>query len=319
MKAIVVNRHGGAEELTLTEVDTPVPGIAEIAIDVKVAGVNYLDIYQREGAVRAPFIAGVEGVGVVTAAGDALDRSWVGQRVGWLNVQGSLARSVVTDPAKVIPVPDDFPDDAAAALLMQGVTAHYLARSITPIEHGTIAVVHAAAGGVGRLLVQVLTHLGATVIGIASTPEKRKIAEEAGAQHSFGYDDFDLSVLDVTDGRGADVIYDGVGESTFEASLRCLAVRGLLVSFGAASGQPPALEVKQLAGKSLSVIRPSVAHYTSNADEFRARAEQVFEWARDGVITVAISAHFPLEESVQAQRSLESRSGSGKILVEVAG
>jgi NADPH2:quinone reductase len=318
MRAVVVKKNGGAENLHLSDIDVPAPGAGQVAIAVDTAGVNYLDIYQRNGAARAPFVAGVEGVGRVTEAGADVDTTLVGRRVGWLAGQGSFADTVVVDAAKVVEIPDDLSTDDAVALLMQGITAHYLATSAFGIGKDSTVLVHSAAGGVGRLLTQVAHHLGATVIATASTPDKRDIATAAGADHAIGYEDFAATVHDITGGRGVDVIYDGVGRDTADGDLKSLAVRGTLVVIGAASGQPPAVEFPTLAAKSLSVIRPSVAHFTARPGELAWRAEVVFGWARDGVISVQIAGRYPLADAARAQQDLASRSRAGKLLIDIA-
>jgi NADPH:quinone reductase len=318
MKAIVIKENGGPEKVTFTEVDTPEPGPGQVQVAVETAGANYLDIYQRQGAVAAPFVAGVEGVGRVTKTGSGVDADRVGRRVGWLGGQGSFAETVVLDETKVVAIPDDISTDDAVALLMQGITAHYLATSAYAIGKDSTVLVHSAAGGVGRLLTQVAHHLGATVIATASTPEKRDIATDSGADHAIGYENFAAAVADITGGRGVDVVYDGVGRDTVEEGLKSLAVRGTLVVIGAASGPPPAIEFPTLAARSLSVIRPSVAHFTARPGELAWRAEEVFGWARQGVITTTIAGRYALNDTAQAQKDLTSRALAGKLLIDVA-
>ena len=318
MKAIVINENGGPEKVTFTEVDTPNPGPRQLQVAVETAGVNYLDIYQRRGAVAAPFVAGVEGVGRVTKVGSDVDAEWVGQRVGWLGALGSFAETVALDETKVVPIPDDISTDSAVALLMQGITAHYLTTSVVAVAKHSTVLVHAAAGGVGRLLTQVAHHLGASVIGTASTAEKRRIAVDNGADHAIDYASFAAAVADITEGRGVDVVYDGVGRDTVEDGLTSLAVRGTLVVIGAASGPPPAIEFPKLAARSLSVMRPSVAHFTARPGELAWRAEEVFGWARQGVITATIAARYALKDAAQAQKDLTSRALAGKLLIDIA-
>lgn len=318
MRAVTVTQNGGAENLRLSDIDAPTPGPGEVAVAVDTAGVNYLDIYQRNGAAQAPFVAGVEGVGRVTAAGSNVAPSLVGRRVGWLAGQGSFADVVAVEATKVVEIPDDISTDDAVALLMQGITAHYLAISAFKITKDATVLVHSAAGGVGRLLTQVAHHLGATVIATASTPAKREIATAAGADHAVGYEDFEGAVRDITGGRGVDVIYDGVGRDTVGGDLNSLAVRGTLVVIGATSGQPPAVEFSTLAAKSLSVIRPSVAHFTARPGELVWRAKEVFEWAREGVISVQVAGRYPLTDVARAQHDLASRSQAGKLLIQIA-
>jgi NADPH:quinone reductase len=318
MKAIVINENGGPEKVTFTEVDAPGSGPGQLQVAVETAGVNYLDVYQRQGAVAAPFVAGVEGVGRVTEVGSGIGAEWVGRRVGWLGGLGSFAETIALDETNVVAIPDDISTDSAVALLMQGITAHYLTTSAFAVDEHSTVLVHSAAGGVGRLLTQVAHHLGATVIGTASTAEKRRIAVDNGADHAIDYANFAAAVADITEGRGVDVVYDGVGRDTVEDGLKSLAVRGTLVVIGAASGPPPAIEFPTLAARSLSVIRPSVAHFTARPGELAWRAKEVFGWARRGVITTTIAARYPLKDAAQAQKDLTSRALAGKLLIDVA-
>jgi len=257
-------------------------------------------------------------VGTVVEVGAGVDPRLVGRRVGWLSGTGSFAEVVVIDAGKVVDIPDDITSDDAVALLMQGITAQYLATSVYEIGKGTTVLVHAAAGGVGRLLVQIARHLGATVFATASTSEKRRIAVDAGADHALEYDGFADAVNEITGGRGVDVIYDGVGRDTVAEGLECLAVRGTMVVIGAASGAPPAIEFSTLAGKSLSAVRPSIAHFTAEAGELARRAGDVFDWAREGVVTTVIAGRYPLADVGRAQEDLSSRSLAGKLLIDIA-
>jgi NADPH2:quinone reductase len=318
MNAIVINENGGPEKVTFAEVDTPGPGPSQLQVAVETAGVNYLDIYQRRGAVAARFVAGVEGVGRVSKVGSDVDADWVGQRVGWLGALGSFAETIALDETKVVPIPDDIRTDDAVALLMQGTTAHYLATSAFAIGTHSTVLVHSAAGGVGRLLTQVAHRLGATVIGTASTSEKRRIAVDNGADHAIDYASFAAAVADITEGRGVDVVYDGVDRDTVEDGLKSLAVRGTLVVIGAASGPPPAIEFPTLAARSLSVMRPSVAHFIARPGELAWRAEEVFGWARQGIISTTIAARYPLKDAAQAHKDLTSRRLAGKLLIDIA-
>lgn len=317
MRAVVVHVNGGPENLQLTDIDAPTPGPDQIAVAVTTAGVNYLDIYQRNGAVPAPFVAGVEGVGTVTAAGEGVGQGLVGRRVGWLSGAGSFAETMILEATRVVEIPTDITTDDAAAVLMQGITAQYLATSAFQIGKDTTVLVHAGAGGVGRLLIQVARHLGATVFATASTSEKRRIAVDAGADHALEYEGFADAVNEITGGHGVDVIYDGVGRGTVDAGFTCLAVRGTLVVTGAASGVPPSIEFPTLAAKSLSVIRPSVAHFTAGRGELARRADEVFGWVREGVLTTVIAGRYPLADVARAQDDLTSRSLAGKLLIDI--
>jgi NADPH2:quinone reductase len=316
MKAIVVSENCWAEKSELVEVSVPEPAEGQVRVAVEVAGVNYLDIYQRNGAMAAPFNGGVEGVGRVIAVGEGVNPAVVGHRVGWLAGHGSFAESVVLAETKMVTIPEDISNDDAVALLMQGVTAHYLATSAFAIGKDSTVLVHSGAGGVGRLLVQIAHHLGATVIATASTAEKR-IAIDAGADHAVEYEGFDTAVAELTNGVGVDVIYDGVGKDTVERDLKALAVRGTMVVIGAASGPPPAVEFATLAAKSLSVIRPSIAHFTARPGELAWRAEEVFRWAREGVVTTTIAGRYSLEHTAKAQQDLTSRSLAGKLVIDI--
>ncbi|HEY5852749.1 MAG TPA: quinone oxidoreductase [Aldersonia sp.] len=319
MKAVVVNENGGPDKLVLTEIDAPEPAAGQLQIAVQTAGANYLDIYQRNGALPAPFVAGVEGVGRVGKVGPGVDPEWVGRRVGWPVGQRSFAETIVLDEARVVAISDDIGTDDAVALLMQGLAAHYLATSAYAIGKDSTVLVHSAAGGVGRLLTQLAHHLGATVIATASTPEKRRIAVDSGADHAIGYENFAAAVEEITEGRGVDVIYDGVGADTVAEDLQSLAVRGTLVVIGAASGPPPAIEFAALAAKSLTVTRPSVAHFTARPGELAARAEDVFGWVGEGAIATTIAGRYPLAQVARAQQDQASRSLAGKLLVDVVG
>ncbi|WP_415973822.1 quinone oxidoreductase family protein [Rhodococcus sp. 077-4] len=317
MKAIVVAVNGGPEKSALTEIPTPDPKFGEVRIKVARAGVNYLDVYQRQGALPAPFVAGVEGLGRVDATGPGVDPAMLGRRVGWLGGQGSFAEFVTMPEDRTVAVPDDIDDDIAIALLMQGLTAHYLATTAFAVNTASTVLIHAGAGGVGRLLIQVAKHLGATVIATASTAAKRRIAVDAGADHAVDYEAFATSAKQLTNGVGVDVVYDGVGKDTVEQDLPALAIRGTLIVIGAASGTPPAVEFAALAAKSLTITRPSIAHYTARPGELTRRAEEVFQWARDGILTANVAGRYRLEDVSKAQQDLQSRSISGKLVVDI--
>jgi NADPH2:quinone reductase len=319
MRAVLVSDTGTADVLQLTEVEQPSPGPGQVLVQVAVAGVNYMDVYQRSGGtpLRTPFVAGAEGVGTVVARGDGVDDLAVGQRVGWLRGgQGSYAEFVAVDAAMAVPVPDGIPDDVATAVLMQGVTAHYLATDTYRVQPGDSVLVHAAAGGVGQLLTQVVRLRGGRVIGTVSTPEKAAAARDAGADEVLQYDEVPDRVRALTDGRGVAVVYDGVGAATFEGSLASLRPRGMLVVYGTASGPTPPLEIPRLnTGGSLYVTRPTVVHYTATQDELRARADEVFGWVAAGQLRVSVGGRFELADARQAHQALESRRTTGKLLV----
>ncbi|KAA1418181.1 quinone oxidoreductase [Mumia zhuanghuii] len=319
MRAIVVNRHGGPEVFEVVERDRPTPASGEVLVELSVSGVNYLDAYQRNGTtpVAAPYVAGVEGVGVVAEVGDAVSGVDVGQRVGWLTGgKGSFADFAVVDAGTVVPVPDGLDDEFAAAVLMQGVTAHYLATDAYAIAAGDTVLVHAAAGGVGQMLTQVAKLRGARVIGTVSTEAKAEAARAAGADHAIAYDGFAETVADLTDGVGVAAVYDGVGAATVDGSIASLAVRGTYVVYGAASGPVPPLELTRLAaGGSLYVTRPTVLHYTRTPEELRGRTDELFAWVRAGDLRVTIGGRYPIARVADAFTALESRQTEGKVLL----
>jgi NADPH:quinone reductase len=319
MHAIGVNSFGGPEVFTLTEVDRPIPAATQVLVEVTVAGVNYMDVYQRTGItpVALPYLAGVEGVGLIVEVGSEVTDLLEGQRVGWLSGgQGSFADYAVVEAAKAVPIPDGVDTEAAAAVLMQGVTAHYLATDTYPIRPGDPVLVHAAAGGVGQLLVQVAKLRGGMVIGTVSTEAKAGAARAAGADHVISYDNFADEVRDLTDGRGVAVVYDGVGATTFEGSLAALRTRGTLAVYGTASGPTPPLEIPRLnSGGSLYVTRPSVVHYTATTEELRRRTNDIFGWVAEGILTVNIGGRYPITQVSDAFAALEARRTTGKLLL----
>jgi NADPH2:quinone reductase len=288
-------------------------------VDVAISGVNFLDVYQRAGAtpLRPPFAAGVEGVGIIAEVGKSVTDLHVGQRVGWFSGgQGSFADAAVVAAAKVVPIPDEVDDETAAAVLMQGVTAHYLAIDTYPIQPGDPVLVHAAAGGVGQLLTQIAKLRGGRVIGTVSTEAKAQAARAAGADDTLLYDDFAQQVRQLTGGVGVAAVYDGVGALTFEGSLASLRPRGVLVVYGTASGPTPPLEIPRLnTGGSLYVTRPSVVHYTATVEELRGRTEDLFSWLARGGLQVHIGGRFPVAQVREAFSALESRQTTGKLLL----
>lgn len=318
MRAVMVNEYGGPEVFEILEADAPAAGAGQILVRVHLSGINFIDVYHRTGLypMALPFRAGVEGVGEVVAIGDGVTGIALGQRVGWLSAQGSFSDLVAVAADKAVPLPDTVDDATAVALMMQGITAHYLATDTHPPHAGDIALVHAAAGGVGLLLTQILSLRGATVIATASTPEKRALALAAGADHALPYGDFAASVRALTDGRGVDVVFDGVGAATSEGSLASLRPRGMLVFFGNASGPVPPLDVTRLSGLgSLYITRPTVAHYTRTPEELRARAAELFTWEHAGALHVQTPTAYPLADIRTAFEHLESRATTGKLLL----
>jgi NADPH2:quinone reductase len=319
MRAIVVNTFGGPEAFTPAEVDPPAVDSGQVLVEVSVSGVNFLDAYQRNGAtpVQAPFLAGVEGVGTVIEVGDGVRDIDVGQRVGWFTGgQGSFADVAVVRADKAVPIPDDVDDETAAAVMMQGVTAHYLATDTYAIQPGDTVLVHAAAGGVGHLLTQIAKIRGGNVIGTVSTEEKAEAARAAGADYVLSYDDFAEEVRSVTGGEGVAAAYDGIGATTFEGSLASLRIRGTLVVCGAASGPTPPLEIPRLNfGGSLYVTRPTVVHYTRTPAELRGRTDDLFAWLAEGTLKVSIGGRYALSAVGDAFAALEARKTQGKLLL----
>ena len=320
MRAIVVTGNGGPEVLELRDEPAPAPGSGQILVDIEAIGVNYRDIYEREGNYPGtpppPHVAGVEGAGTVAAVGPAVTERSVGERVAWIAGQGSYAEQVVLDESQAVPVPERLSSELAAAALLQGMTAHYLATSTYPVEAGDDVVVHAAAGGVGLLLTQIVKMRGGRVIATTSSAEKGKLAREAGADEVLGYAGFGERVRALSGGKGAAVVFDGIGKATFDDSIASLRPRGYMVCYGAASGQPPPLDIRRLnVGGSLYVTRPSLPHYVGERSELLRRAEDVLGWIADGTLDVRIGRRYPLEDGRKAQEDLASRATVGKLLL----
>jgi NADPH2:quinone reductase len=319
-KCIVVPRTGGPEVLELRDqtIGDPAPG--QVRVLCASVGVNFIDVYFRTGLYPRPlpFVAGLEGAGRVEAVGPGVTGLAPGDRVAWSSVPGSYAEHVLAPAASVVRVPDSVDDRTAAAAMLQGMTAHYLAHGVRETRRGDVALVHAAAGGAGLLTVQMLARAGATVIGTCSTPEKEALARAAGCAHVVRYTetDFAQAVKRITEGRGVDVVYDSVGRTTFEGSLACLRPRGLLVLFGQSSGPVPAFELARLnALGSLFVTRPSLAHYTRDRAELELRAGEVLRAIEKGELKIRIGAEFPLADAAAAHRALEGRETTGKVLL----
>ena len=318
-RAVVIHATGGPEVLTLEEHDPGPPAAGAVRVRVHAAGVNFIDVYFRTGLypVPLPFVVGLEGAGVIEAVGEHVDGLAPGDRVAWASVPGSYAEVVVAPADRVVRVPDAVPLDVAAALL-QGMTAHYLVHGTRETRPGDVALAHAAAGGVGLLLVQMLKAAGARVIGTCSTAEKEELARAAGADDVVRYTerDFTAEARRLTDGRGVDVVYDSVGATTFDGSLAALRVRGLLVLFGQSSGPVPPFDLQRLnLGGSLFITRPSLAHYTRDRAELELRAGAVLGAVAARRLRVRIGARFPLAEAVAAHRALEGRATTGKVLL----
>lgn len=320
MKAIRVHQPGGKEALVYEEAPVPDPGPGQARVRVETAGVNFIDVYHRTGLypLETPFVPGQEGAGSVDAVGEGVEGLKEGDRVAWAMHGGSYAQYAVVPAWKLAPLPERIDADTAAALMLQGMTAHYLTHSVFPLKPGHRALVHAAAGGVGLLLVQMAKRLGATVFATVGGEEKAALAKQAGADETILYreTDFAEAVSELTGGEGVDVVYDSVGQATFEGSLKCLRPKGMLVSFGQSSGSVPPLDVQRLsAGGSLFLTRPTLAHYAASREEIAERTGDLFKWAADGSLAVRIDSAFPLREAAQAHERLESRLSSGKILL----
>jgi NADPH2:quinone reductase len=319
MRAVVVEEHGGPEVLQASERPAPSPGTGELLVDVAAAGVNFMDIYQREGrppyAGNLPFVPGGEGAGSVAEVGQGVDGFAVGDRVAWIGV-GSYAEQAVIPAGSALAVPDGLDLRTAAAVLLQGMTAHYLCHSTYPVADGEIAVVHAAAGGVGLLLTQMIAMRGGVVVGTASTTAKAVLAQQAGAAHVAEYENFGDVVRDVTGGRGAAVVYDGVGQATFDASLAAIRPRGYMVLYGAASGPVPPFELQRLnTSGSLFITRPTLGHYIASREELTRRAGDLFSWLSEGRLSVRIGGTYPLGEAARAHEDLAARRTTGKLLL----
>lgn len=318
MKAIRVHETGGPEVMRLEELPTPNPGQGQALVKVEAIGVNFVDIYNRSGLYKnpLPFTPGSEGAGTVEGVGPGVTEVKVGDRVGWAQVGGSYATHVVAPAQKLILIPEGVNSRDAAAVLLQGLTAHYLATSTYPLKTGDSCLVHAAAGGVGRLLCQIAKQRGARVIGTAGSPEKAAIARDGGADEVILYreQDFVAEVRRLTGGAGVQVVYDMVGKDTFDGSLSSLARRGCLVLVGQASGPVPPLDPRVLNTKgSLYLIRPSLGDYTVTREELLARANDVLTWLSEGKLRLRVDRTYPLAEAAEAHRALEGRQTAGKV------
>jgi NADPH2:quinone reductase len=322
MKAIRVSKTGGPDVLEFVEVGTPQPKPAEAVVRVHIAGVNSLDAQFRDGQLRTPlpFIPGQEGAGVVSSAGAAAKTLKAGDRVAWSGTLGSYAEYVAVPEEHLVPIPAAIPDDAAAAVMVHGLTAHYLANDAHKLKAGETALVHAAAGGVGLLLVQMARAIGARVIGTASSEEKSALAREAGVDEVivFTKQDFEEEVKRLTGGKGVDVVYDGVGKATFEKNLNVMRLRGMLVLYGMSSGPVPPVDPAKLSEKgSLYMARTTLAHFTATREELLARTSALFGMIAEAKLKVRIAKKYPLAEAAQAHRDMEARKIAGKILLEL--
>jgi NADPH2:quinone reductase len=320
MRVVVGERVGGPEVLRLIEQEAPRPGPGQVIVEVAAAGVNYMDIYQREGVgnyrTDPPFVPGAEGAGTVAAVGEGVTDLTVGDHVAWAGSGNSYAEQVALPANRVVPVPDRVGLQVAAAAILQGMTAHYLVTSTFPVREGDVAVVHAAAGGVGLLLTQMVKRRGGIVVATTSGGEKAELALGAGADHVVGYHRFRDIVDGATDGAGAHVVYDGVGKDTFDDSLAALRPRGMMVLYGAASGQVPPVDPQRLnTGGSLFLTRPTLVHYIADTAELRWRAGEVFDWIVKGELDVRIGGTYPLADAARAQDDMAGRRTTGKLLL----
>ncbi|MGO1052524.1 quinone oxidoreductase family protein [Crossiella sp. CA198] len=320
MRAVQVQAYGGPEVLVAAEVADPVAGPGELLVRVAASGVNYIDTYHRTGVypVPLPFTPGLEGAGEVVAVGDGATEFGVGARVAWASAIGSYAELAAVPASAVVPVPDGVDLVVAASSMLQGMTAHYLTTSTYPVQAGDDVLVHAAAGGMGLLLTQFVKAKGGRVIGTVSTAAKEKLAREAGADEIIRYTEADVTeqARALTGGRGVAVVYDGVGATTFDASLASLRPRGVLALYGAASGQVPPVDLQRLnqAG-SVYVTRPSLGHYTANREELLWRSAEVLSGVADGSLNIRVGARYALSEARQAHEDLQGRRTTGKVLL----
>ncbi|MCW2904055.1 MAG: NADPH:quinone reductase [Streptosporangiaceae bacterium] len=320
MRAVIVTAAGGPDVLEVSNRETPTPGAHDVLVDVVAAGVNFMDIYMREGhppyARQPPFVLGSEGAGTVAAVGADVAGIAVGDAVAWTGVPGSYAEQVIIPADRAVPVPTGVDPMTAAAVMLQGCTAHYLASSTHPISADDVAVVHAAAGGVGLLLTQIVRLRGGSVVATTSGGEKAELARQAGAQHVAGYDNFVDVVGEVSGGQGASVVYDGIGQTTFDAGLAALRRRGLMVLYGAASGPVPPVEIQRLqAGGSLYLTRPTLVDYIVTREELLSRTDEIFDWISSGRLSVRIGGTYPLADAAHAHEDLAGRHTTGKLLL----
>lgn len=310
MHGVVFERNGGPDVLDYKEVPDPTPRDGQVLVNVEVVGVNFRDVYEREGhdyGSKPPAIIGVEGAGTVAVTGE---------RVVWMNVPNSYAERVAADRDKLVPIPDGVSSEVATAIVMQGLTAHYLATDSYPIQKGDWVIVHAAAGGVGLLLTQMAKLLGGRVIGTTSSEEKAQLAREAGADEVLGYEGFAERSKEIAGGEGVAAVYDGVGKITFYEGLQAIRPMGRMIVYGASSGQPDPLPVMLLAKSgSLYVQRPTIGTYTRTPQLLRDRASRVFELVKQGKLKTRIGARYPLSQAREAHEDLQARKTTGKILL----
>ena len=321
MRAIQIRETGGPEVLRLVELPIPEPGPGQVLIRVEATGVNFIETYFRKGVYKSalPLVPGSEAAGTVEELGPGVKGFVAGEAVASVSVLGSYAEYALVPAAQLIKVPAKLSPEQAAAAMLQGMTAHYLSHSTFPLKKGDTALVHAAAGGVGLLLTQMATQLGARVLATVSTPAKAELAQEAGAAEVILYteQDFESEVRRLTNGKGVDVVYDSVGKTTFEKSLSCVRPRGMVILFGASSGPVAPLDLLQLSSKgSIFVTRPTLWHYIATRAELEERAHEVLGWVAKGKLKLRMEHLYPLAEASQAHIDLEARSTTGKVLLE---
>jgi NADPH:quinone reductase len=320
MKAIQLTQTGGPEVMQLVDIPVPQPKANEAVVKVAASGVNFIDVYQREGRYKVPmpFVLGQEGAGVVTAVGSDVKSVKPGDRVAWCGTLGSYAEYAAVPADRLELVPSGVTDQQAASAMLQGMTAHYLCHDTFPVKRGQTALVHAAAGGVGSLLVQMAHNIGARVIATVSTDEKAKLARQAGADEVILYSqtDFEAETKRLTSGHGVDVVFDSVGKTTFEKGLNVLRPRGMMVLFGGSSGPVPPFDLIQLSQKgSLYVTRPALGNYIATTEELRARSSAVFKMIAEGKLKLRIEHKYPLADAATAHREIEGRKTTGKLLL----
>jgi NADPH2:quinone reductase len=320
VKAIRVNAYGGPEALSFEDVPDPVPAAGQALVRVEAAGVNFIDVYQRMGIYKnpVPFTLGQEGAGIVEAVADGVTTVKPGDRVAWTSVMGSYAQRALVSADRLVQLPQQMTTKQGAAIMLQGMTAHYLATATYPLKPGDTCVIHAGAGGVGLLLTQIAKMRGARVITTVSTPEKAALSKGAGADEVVLYttEDFEAAAKKATGGKGVQVVYDSVGVTTFMKSLSSLAPRGLLALFGQSSGVVPPFDPGILAGKgSLFLTRPTLVHYIASNEDLRQRAKDLFEWVASGKLKLRIEHEYPLKDAADAHKALEGRKTTGKVLL----
>ena len=320
MRAIVVSELGGPEVMVVAEREDLAARPGEIVVQVAAAGVNFIDIYQRSGigayTQRTPYTPGGEGAGTVLAVGDGVTDFAAGDGVAWSTGQGSYAEQAALPAQSAVPVPHGIDLKVAAAVMLQGMTAHYLTHSTFPVQEGNVVVVHAAAGGVGLLLTQMIKRRGGLIVATTSTAPKAELARQAGADHVTSYAEFGEAVRRITGERGADVVYDGIGKDTFDHSLAALRPRGMMVLYGASSGPVPPLDPQRLnSGGSLVLTRPTLVHYVADRAELLWRAGDLFEWIAKGELDVRIGGEYPLADAARAHEDLAGRHTTGKLLL----